>query len=204
MFESEGSGGGRVMGKTFVYSFLIFVLILSNAAYAAWSPSMRGLVLGGGFGFASGPTNFSGDDRFAGLGGYVFVGRELRGLAMLGGKFEGYVYDESPFGYSYDSGTYQVLFEVAVSSRFYPVGFYGLRPYVGGDVGIYVKMNRDDTMAVAGFNSRVEPGVTGRAGLEVFVVSPLAVDFGVSHSLDAAELNRLNVTTGYVGAVMYF
>jgi hypothetical protein len=192
------------MGKTFVYSFLVFVLILSNAAYAVWSPSIRGLVVGAAFGFASGPVSVNGSGDFTGLGGYIFVGRELGGFVTVGGKFEGYVYDEAPYGYSYDSAVDQALYEVGVSSRLYPVSFFGLRPYVGGDAGIYVRINREENTAAADFNSRTEPGVTGRAGLEVFVVSPLAVDFGVSYSTDAAKLERLNVTTGYVGAVVYF
>jgi hypothetical protein len=204
MLDDNGWGGGPAMRKAYVYSLVVCLLVLSNAAYSRWSPSMRGLVVGGGFGFASGPVNVGGDDRFAGLGGYAFVGRELRGLVMVGGKFECYVYDDAFFGYSYDPGVDQVLFEIGVSSRFYPVSFFGLRPYVGGDAGIYVRINREDTIALVGFNSRTEPGVTGRAGLEVFVMRPLAVDFGVSRSLDAANRYRLNVTTGYAGVVVYF
>ena len=191
------------MRNVAVLVIAVWVIALSSPAYAVWSPSVRGLVVGAGFGFASGPVGGSGGDDFAGLGGYVFVGRELGGLVTLGGKFEGYVYDDARYGYPYDNRVDRALYEVAVSSRFYPVGFYGLRPYVGGDAGVYIVMNRDEA-AAEDFSKRIEPGITGRTGLEVFIVNSLAVDFGVSYSMDAAERDRLNVTTGYVGAVLYF
>jgi|GEM_PF-2060699 len=191
------------MRKVHVFGFTLCLLLFLSSAHAAWSPSIRGLVVGAGFGFASGPVAGSDGDGFAGLGGYVFVGRELGGLVTFGGKFEGYVYRDARYDYPYDNRVDQALYEVAVSSRFYPVGFFGLRPYVGGDAGVYIRMNLDNTTAEE-FTKRIEPGVTGRTGLEVFVVNSLAVDFGVSYSLDAAERDRLNVTTGYVGAVLYF
>lgn len=183
--------------------FLFCILMFLSTAHAVWSPSVRGLVIGAGFGFASGPVGGPGGDDFAGVGGYIFVGRELAGLVTLGGKFEGYVYDDARYGDTYDNRVAQALYEVGLSSRFYPVGFFGLRPYVGGDVGVYIRMNRDNATA-EDFNGRIEPGVTGRTGLEVFIVNSLAVDFGVNYSVDAAERDRLNVTTGYVGAVLYF
>ncbi|UCE28273.1 MAG: hypothetical protein JSW52_05880 [Candidatus Coatesbacteria bacterium] len=187
--------------KVFICTFCVLTFL--SSAHAMWAPSVRGLVVGAGFGFASGPVGESGGDDFAGLGGYIFVGRELGGLVTLGGKFEGYVYDDARYDYPYDNRVDRAVYEVAVSSRFYPVGFFGLRPYVGGDAGVYIIMNRDEA-AVEDFSKRIEPGITGRTGLEVFIVNSLAVDFGVSYSMDAAERERLNVTTGYVGAVLYF
>jgi hypothetical protein len=187
--------------KVFVFTFCVLTFLTS--AHAVWSPSIRGLVVGAGFGLASGPGAGLDGDGFAGLGGYVFVGRELGGLVTFGGKFEGYFYRDARYDYPYDNRADQFLCEVAVSSRFYPVAFFGLRPYVGGDAGVYVRTNLDRATADE-FGKRVEPGVTGRTGLEVFIVNSLAVDFGVSYSVDTAERDRLNVMTGYVGVVSYF
>jgi hypothetical protein len=191
------------MRKLHVFGFTLCILLFLSSAHAVWSPSIRGLVVGAGFGFASGPVAGLDEDGFAGLGGYIFVGRELGGLVTFGGKFEGYVYREARYDYAYDKRVDQALCEVAVSSRFYPVGFFGLRPYVGGDAGVYIRTNLDSAM-LDEFGKRIEPGVTGRTGLEVFIVNSLAVDFGVSYSMDAADRGRLNLTTGYVGVVSYF
>jgi len=194
------------MARFLVVNVTFICILLGSAvgAYAAWAPSARGLVVGAGLGFTSGPVASSGGDAFAGVGGYVFVGRELADIFTLGGKFEGYVYKKAPYDYSYGSAVDQIMYQIGVSSRLYPVAFFGLRPYVGGDAGIYIRVNRENTAETATFGSIVEPGLTGRTGLEVFMVNSVAVDFGAAYSIDAAERNRLRALGGYVGAVVYF
>ena len=193
------------MKRTAFLTLVVFTFVFHAASAGAGRYySLKGLVIGGGFGFASGPVGARGGDDFTGLGGYVFVGRELGGRVTLGGKFEGYIDGDAPYGYSYGNRIDQALYGVGFMCRFYPASGYGLRPYAGGDVGMYVRVNREDGTSDDGYDSGVEPGVTGRAGLEVMVINSLAVDFGLSYSVDANEENRLETMAGYVGAVVYF
>lgn len=162
------------------------------------------LVVGGGFGFASGPVSVEDGDSFEGLGGYFFVGREIGGFMTLGGKFEGYTYRDAPYDFWSDRGVDQALYEVGLMSRFHPLTVAGLRPYVGADIGIYTRIYPEDDYYGRELNNRVEPGLTGRGGLEITIIRNLAVDFGASYSIDNNDDLRLEVLSGYVGAVYYF
>lgn len=164
----------------------------------------KGLVIGGGFGFASGPISSVGGDSFEGVGGLFYVGREVTDFLTLGGKFEGYTYRDAPYDFYSDEGVDQALYEIGLMARFYPFSFAGLRPYVGTEVGIYTRIYSEGERYNQQLKNRVEPGVTGRAGLEIFIIGNLAVDFGVSYSLDNNAENRLEVLSGYAGGVYYF
>ena len=160
----------------------------------------KGLVIGGAFGFASGPISSVGGDSFEGIGGLFYVGREVTSFLTLGGKFEGYTYRDAPYDFYSDEGVDQALYEIGLMARLYPFSFAGLRPYVGTEVGIYTRIYPEGYGYSQEIKNRVEPGITGRAGMEIFIIGNLAVDFGASYSLD----NNSENLSGYAGGVYYF
>jgi hypothetical protein len=182
--------------------FVVFPVFADDNDYD--SGFTNNLVIGGAFGFASGPISSIGGDSFEGVGGLFYVGREVADFLTLGGKFEWYTYRDAPYDFYSDEGVDQALYEIGLMARLYPFSFAGLRPYVGTEVGIYTRIYSEGERYSQQLENRVEPGFTGRAGLEIFLIGNLAVDFGASYSLDNNAENRLEVLSGYAGGVYYF
>ncbi len=192
------------MKKFYPLFFVVLFALPSSCAFADDLNFTRGLVIGGAFGFASGPISTVGGDSFEGVGGLFYVGREVTDFLTIGGKFEGYTYRDAPYDFFSDEGVDQALYEIGLMARAYPFSFAGLRPYVGTEIGIYTRIFSEGDYYEQQLENTVAPGITGRAGMEIFIIGNLAVDFGASYSLDNNEDNRLEVLSGYVGAVYYF